>query len=142
MDVSKYKDINKAVAIEHFCKCGHYSKVLLERRKFQRSQINIPGIYTLNEGNKKIRGAMTVKDLSRAGLKFELDVERDIRAGDRMFAEFHLTDVIVKKEVFIRKISGRTVGSEFCSRDTESETDRTYDRAITRYILHTELAWL
>jgi hypothetical protein len=133
MDVAKHKDIDRAVVIEHKCECGHYSRVLLERRKFSRGEVNISGKYALTgEDNKK---TMTVKDLSRAGLKFEIHEETDIKIGDRLTAEFYLNNTLVKKDVFVRKIFGRNIGAEFCSRDPENPADR----AIALCILNAKL---
>ena len=137
MDVSEYKTINKAVIIEHWCECGSRRTMFLERRKFHRKQVNIPGTYTLK--GEVAKRPMTVKDLSRAGLRFESGEKRDLKIGDRLTAEFRLNNIMIKKEICVKMISGHEIGSEYCSRDSESVIDRAYDMAITHYILYARL---
>ncbi|OQY57522.1 MAG: hypothetical protein B6245_16595 [Desulfobacteraceae bacterium 4572_88] len=139
MDVSKYKDINRAVRIEGQCVCGHSHTVLLERRKHYRKEVIIPGEYVF--GRK--RGMMTVMDLSRSGLKFEADETGKLRVGDKLSVRFRLEDTnrtLIEKEVVIRTISGGNIlGSEFSSRDARRPIDKAYDMAIAHYILQAQL---
>lgn len=139
MDVSKYKDINRAVKIEGQCVCGYSHTVLLERRKHYRKDVTIPGEYRF--GRK--RGMMTVMDLSRSGLKIETDESGTFRAGDKLIVRFRLEDVnrtLIEKEVVVRTISdGNILGSEFCSRDSRKPIDKAYDMAIAHYILQAQL---
>jgi len=133
-DVSEYKDINKAVRIQHTCACGHSHTVLLERRKFYRKDVDIPGTYTV-KGNS-VAKAMTVKDLSRSGLKFELHEKEDLKVGDRISVAFRLDNpqkTLIEKDVEIRTISDLNVGTEFCSRDSKNPIDKAYDIAIGYY---------
>lgn len=133
MNVSKYKETDKAVVIEHECKCGLYSTLLLERRQFCRKDICIPGTYTLR-GNRR---CMVIRNLSRAGLKFERELKKgDIKIGDKLIAEFCLNNVMIKKKVIVRSVLGNEIGTEFCFRDIESPSDQ----AITHYLLQSSYA--
>lgn len=133
-DVSEYKDINKAVRIQHTCSCGYSQTVLLERRKFYRKDVNIKGIYTLPQ--ERGRKPMTVMDLSRSGLKLELNGEGEVKAGDRITVEFKLDNpqkTLIKKDVIVKTAFGRMAGTEFCSRDPNNAIDKAYDIAIGFY---------
>lgn len=133
-DVSEYKDINKVVRIQHTCSCGYSHTVLLERRKFFRKNVDIPGRY-IREGEKSGK-PMTVKDLSRSGLKIEMEQKDDLKIGDRLSVEFKLDNpqrTFIRKEVFVKTLSGSYAGTEFCSRDTNNPIDKAYDIAIGFY---------
>jgi len=140
MDFSPYMNVSEILMMECRCRCGHSNTVVVERRKFQRREVHIPGIYAVRKGN--IKGRMTVKDLSRGGLKFELETKKNVKVGDKLFVKFSLDDpkkTLIKKDVFIRSIFGLSIGSEFCSRDPRNAVDKAYDLAITRYVLHARL---
>ncbi|QTA87961.1 PilZ domain-containing protein [Desulfonema magnum] len=131
-DVSDQMQVNKVVKIQHTCACGYSQTVLLERRKYYRKYVNIPGEYFLNQ--KKM--PMTVRDLSRSGLKFELTEERRLKVGDKLVVQFVLDNpqhTRIQKEVIIKKISGLYIGTEFCSRDPNNPIDKAYDVAIGFY---------
>ncbi len=132
-DVLEYKDINKAVRIQHTCSCGHSQTVLLERRKFYRKNVNIRGVYRLPGEN--VQRPMTVKDLSRSGLKLVLEKE-GAKLGDNLCVEFRLDNpqrTSIKKDVIVRTVFGDSVGTEFCSRDPNNPIDKAYDIAIGFY---------
>ncbi|HHC25041.1 MAG TPA: PilZ domain-containing protein [Desulfobacterales bacterium] len=140
MDFSKYTDMDEILMLEYRCKCGYSASVLVERRKFHRKEVSLSGKYILCRG--KIKGSMTLKDLSRGGLKFELEAERDMKIGDKVFVVFRLDDglnTLIKKDVFIRSVSNLNIGAEFCMRNPRSPVDAIYDRAITHYILNAQL---
>ncbi len=113
VDMAKYKDIKRAVKVRARCKCGHQYTVLLERRKFYRKTTDLKGyIY----GESESKGRMVVKDLSRFGLKFELESKRLLYEGDLLMVEFELDDghrTLIKKEVRVKSISASLIGAEF-----------------------------
>ena len=123
-DVSKYKEINKAVRVKCRCSCGHTYTVLLERRRFYRKEARLSGSYLF--GPRQIRAPMMVKDLSRTGLRFEMKIKRELKIGDKITVEFQLNDAnktLVKKESVIRSIVDPYVGVEFCAPDaTDAST--------------------
>ncbi len=134
-DVSKY--IGKAVSIKHLYKCkrcGHAYAVLLERRKYIRLNVNIPGTYVLEK--EIVKRPMTVLDLSRSGLRIELEEDVEVKTGDKLFVSFRLDNkqrTMIKKEVIAKSLSGRKIGTEFSSRDPKNPVDRAYDVAIGYY---------
>ncbi len=113
INVSKYKETKKAVKVNCMCSCGHSYTVLLERRQHFRKKVSLSGIFTQNK-NKK--GFITVNDLSRSGLKFELFEDEYFQIGDRLWIEFTLDDPsqsLIKREVIIKNIRGLYIGAEF-----------------------------
>lgn len=140
MDFSNYTGMDEILMLEYRCKCGYSASVLVERRKFHRRKVSLPGKYVLHR--EKIKGKMTLKDLSRGGLKFKLEAERGVKIGDKVFVAFRLDDghkTLIKKEAFIKSIYGLNIGAEFYIKTPRSPVDVIYDRAITHYILNAEL---
>ncbi len=128
VDVSRYKDIRHVVRIKVKCPCGHIYKVVLERRKHFRKDVNFSGTYThvLPDYNED-KGGMTVKDLSRAGVKIKLNIEKDFKMGDILSVEFRLNDnqrSLIKKDGVIRKICNLYLGLEFNSLDSSDPSDK------------------
>jgi hypothetical protein len=133
IDVSGEIDSYKAARLKHKCTCGYLHTVLLERRKRYRKKTNLPGIliYSIS-GEKAATCSMIVKDISRAGIGFELknNVKSDFNIGDKISVEFHLDDKprsLIKKEAIIKHIHGPFIGAEFCFIDL-------YDRALGQYM--------
>lgn len=140
MNFAKYQHTDEIVMLQHRCQCGRSSTVLVERRKHYRKAVNLPGKYILHKD--KTKGTMRVKDLSRGGLKFRFEAKRKVAVGDKIFVAFRLDDTehtVIKKDVFIRSVSGPNIGAEFCSKSTLNDVDRAYDKAITQYILYARL---
>ncbi len=128
VDVSKFKDLRQVVRIKVKCPCGHIYKVVLERRKYFRKDVNFPGTYThvLPDYNED-KGGITVKDLSRAGVKIKLNVEKEFKIGDILSVEFQLNDKqrsFIKKDAVIKKISNTYLGLEFNSVDSSDPSDK------------------
>lgn len=124
-DVSQYKNMDRAVRVKISCPCSHVYSVLLERRKYFRKQTNLPGDCYF--GTKKMRTPIIVKDISRVGLKFELQRNEKFKVGDIVLVEFKLDDKhssLIRKDVRIRKISGLTIGGEFLELDPTSASDK------------------
>lgn len=113
-NVSKYKNIEKAVRVNFKCPCGHSYSVLLERRKHIRKHLNLSGTF-VNKKNSE-RGTITITDLSRSGLRIKLNFQQNIEPGDTLDLEFTLDDKlrsVVKKEVIVRSVKDLSVGVEF-----------------------------
>ena len=127
-DVSKYKDLRQVVRLKVKCPCGHSYKVILERRKYYRKDVNFSGTYThVFSDYREDKGGMTVKDLSNSGVKIKLNVEKDFKIGDILSVEFSLNDKqrsLIKKDAVIKKISNSYVGLEFNSIDSSDPSDK------------------
>ncbi len=133
-DVSKYSAAQKAIKLKVNCPCGHTYAVFLERRRFFRKNVELPGFYTTEKDAAK--KPMTVTDLSRSGVKFETPDARGLNRDDRITLEFTLDDkhrTFIKKEATVVKIWGLQIGVEFASRDPNNPYDRAYDMAIGFY---------
>ncbi len=132
-ECSWFENAGEVIRITNWCKCGYSQTFLLERRKFHRKKVNLPGCYTL--GKEKFKRLMKVKDLSRGGLRLKLEKEEDLKIGSRLFVVFQLDDensTLIRKKVIIRNISGVYIGAEFCSGDLGDA----FDRAISIYTFH------
>ncbi len=128
VDVSRYKDIRQVVRIKVKCSCGHSYRVVLERRKHFRKGVNFSGTYTkVLPDYREDKGGMTVKDLSRAGVKIKLNVKKDFKIGDILSVEFSLDDKqrsLIKKEAVVKIISNSYLGLEFNSIDSSDPSDK------------------
>lgn len=123
-DVSQYTHIDKAVRVKCQCECGHSYFVSLERRKHYRKEISLPGIF---KSQAIGRGQMTIKDISRFGLKFEVKSGRCPYLDEVVIVEFYLDDshnTFISKEAVIKKVHNMTVGAEFCSINSSNQADR------------------
>jgi len=113
-DVSKYKNIETAVRVKCKCPCGHSYAVILERRKYIRKNLDLPGKFINHKNNES--GNMTVTDISRTGLRIKLNFSQDVVPGDKLKLEFTLDDKqrsLVNKEVIVRSVKDLSVGAEF-----------------------------
>lgn len=121
VNVTQYKELDRAVKIKVKCPCGHDYPVILERRRQFRRQVNFKGTYyQMVDGRLTGKGQMVVSDVSRTGLGIRLSDNRELKTGDKLFVEFHLDDTkrsFIRTEVVIRKIVGFELGTEFFSID-------------------------
>jgi c-di-GMP-binding flagellar brake protein YcgR len=136
-DVSAYIKTDKAVRFKCRCACGYKDLVLLERRKYYRKNIGLPGVYFLNKKEreksdlsgidfsycKKGTGKkMEVVNLSRTGLQFRTNGIPEFDLGDVITVEFILDDKnrsLISKKVKIIHINGKDIiGADFFSPDS------------------------
>ncbi len=146
VDVSKYENIDKAVTVKVKCQCNHTYTVVMEKRERLRKETELYGVYTkLGSETDGQKGLLTIKDVSRSGLKSKLTLMRlkikqhdlsgredkggsfdfemqnseiDLDVGDKLLVEFHLDDgqrSLIKKEAIIRWINMPYIGVEFSS---------------------------
>ena len=135
IDVSQYKHLNKAIRVKLKCPCGYSYTVILERRGSYRKKADITGLYfKIVSGKEESRGNMTVKNISRYGLKLNFREKPNLEIGDKLLVEFKLDNnlkSLIRKEVIIRNINDKCIGAEFCSVNESNE----YDKAIGFYLL-------
>ena len=121
MDVSQFKDVNKAVIkVKCKCPCGNRYSVLLERRKEIRKEVNLVGTYIAEERGLEVKGRITIRDLSRSGLRFKLDIPRQFEPGQTILLEFTLNDreqSVIKRRVIVRSQFDKFVGVSFQSKE-------------------------
>ncbi len=116
-NVSKYIGLKSAVTVKCKCKCGHLFKVELERRKFCRTNISLPGMCTDNEKNST---KVKVVDISRAGVKIEMKSDCIYTIGQNLKLRFILDDESrseIIRDVSVRSIHGKFMGVEFLSNE-------------------------
>ena len=127
MDVSKYKNLEKASKVKCKCTCGHSYLVVVERREAKRKRINITAIYVniiSSVGTQFCeevgRGVIKITDISDTGMMIEFNSEHNFTTKDRLIIEFNLNDkkrTLIKKEVEIKNLSDLKAGVAFCSKD-------------------------
>ena len=126
-DLSKYKDLNKSVRLNIKCPCGNSYSVVLERRRHYRKEVGLPGTYTFSPPERaRQKGAVTVKDLSRSGLKLVFKTMPELELGSILDVEFRLDDKrksLIRKKVVVRRLGGPSVGVEFESFDQSDPSD-------------------
>jgi hypothetical protein len=135
-DVSKYIARNTETKLKVTCGCGHQYAAYLEKRKKFRKETNLDGIYkfTIKDPDNNIAegvGKMTVTNISFSGLRVKVHSTPRFAVGDKLTVEFKLNDIhqsIVRKEVLVLNIHGRSVGMEFIF-------NQTYDPALGFYLL-------
>ncbi len=131
-DVSRYKNIGKALTVKCKCKCGHQFDVTLEKRGILRKPVNFAGAYThTNSLGDTIQGSMTVRNLSRKGLQLVLNADHAIKIGAALDVDFRLDDISrspVLKSVIVRNVNGRKLGTEF----SEAEA---FDKMLGLYLM-------
>jgi hypothetical protein len=113
-DVSEYLGASVEIRIKCRCKCGHTFTAVLERRKYFRKDMNIPGMFI--SGIKDKRDYMTVVDLSRSGCKIKLTDKHVYTIGDQLLLEFNLDNSeqsLIRKVATVKSCSEYFIGAEF-----------------------------
>jgi predicted RNA-binding Zn-ribbon protein involved in translation (DUF1610 family) len=136
VDVSHLRDVRKTVRLKRNCPCGHTHTALLERRRYIRKNVNLAGVFILP--GDAVRHSMTVRDLSRTGMKIIVKETGIIAKNDRLTVEFHLDNLhktFIRKEGIARNLfeEGRIVGLKFHTPNPDNPIDKVYDRAIAHY---------
>lgn len=124
INVEKYKNLAKAIKMNIKCACGHKFAILLERRKFYRKDCSLDGFIS---NSKNARIMVTVRDISKKGIQFDLKQNFVLKEGDQYNIEFNLDDgqkTTIEKEIIIKSMHGQHVGVEFTNVDGISFDDR------------------
>jgi hypothetical protein len=96
----------------------------LERRRHYRKLIDLYGTYWIKE--KGLSRDMVIKDISRAGIKFHVDLKPLLKIGDSIGVEFRLDNpqrTLISKRVIVRNIRDGDVGVEFINVDSSNAAD-------------------
>ena len=129
VNVAEHEELETVDRVKVKCKrCGHRYRVTIERRGQYRKVVNLPGTYTLMvDGRPADKGYVKVIDLSRSGLKIQLNDNPAFTVGDRLMIEFHLDDAnrsLIRKEVEVKKIFGHELGVAFTSVHASDPSDK------------------
>ncbi len=106
------------------CPCGNIFSIQFERRRHGRKVTELTGSYVHDK--TKVRGLISIRNISKSGARLELNTHRMMPTGDRLVLKFNLDDAKKTyqcKEAIIKKTDGSTVGLEFCEADQDDEID-------------------
>jgi hypothetical protein len=129
-----------------FCDCGHKdcqeckegsctnsntNIITIERRKFFRKKVDLPGFLVSADGK---RHSIRVLDLSRTGVGTKVQIPHTLQVDQILQLEFTLDDgkeTLIKKQLVVRKINDKVVDGEF----TETENYDKNDKEIGFYLM-------
>jgi len=122
--MTEYLNIPSTVRMKVKCKCGHSWSTLIEKRRYFRKNVNLPGTYKYKEyGKEDTYGSMTVIDISRKGLKIRLhDETHPFKDGDWLEVTFRLdnqTKTLLRRMVNVKNVFENYLGLAFS--DTKHE---------------------
>jgi len=112
------------------CSNGNTNIIYLERRKFFREKVSLPG-YILDH---KKRFSVTILNLSRTGVKIKVRPFHPFQPEQKLVVTFTLDDAkasIVKKEIIIRTAKPDILKCEF----TSAQAFENCDKAIGFYLM-------
>jgi hypothetical protein len=89
LDVSNYKNLEKAERVKVKCVCENIYYALIEKRKQFRKRANFPGTFIhIVSDIPRDKGTMVVTDVSRTGLRIKLNSKREFFLGDKIVWNF------------------------------------------------------
>jgi hypothetical protein len=112
------------------CSNGNTNIIYLERRKFFRKKVSLPGYIR----DRKKRFTVTILNLSRTGLKIKVRPSHTFQLGQKLVITFTLNDArasIVEKEIIIRTAKLDILKCEF----TSAQAFENCDKAIGFYLM-------
>ena len=117
INVAKFFKRSNAGKFVSKCKCGYTSNVVMERRKFERHFLDATGsvLHERIKGKPECSG-ITVKDLSRSGVKFDTEKNEVLETDENIVITFEFSDnrkTFFIKEATVRSVKGKTVRAEF-----------------------------
>jgi hypothetical protein len=119
VNVERFLQRNKEVQVKIRCKCYSLQTVILDRRNIRRKPTDIQGKYFFLPKDRPITdGEISIKDLSYAGLGFELLSASSgaFGVGDVLRVQFKLfptASFLIKKEAVVRRMSDLRVNATF-----------------------------
>ena len=135
-----YCDLVKTTTVEKFkgsrhvlrvkCACLKTFIVELEFRKAYRKEIKLGGEFTLLTDRHTI-GRMTVVNISKTGVGFQVLAGGYLKEGDVLQIKFNLDDKhnsMIEKKVVVRLIKDKYIGCEFVEQNTQ-------DKALGFYLM-------
>jgi hypothetical protein len=96
------------------CSCGHRFAISLERRKFKRTNVWLPGkIYKVGSSTPICN--VTITSVSPNGLAFKIDPDADIDFDHILEIEMPLGDsgMVAREQLSIKHINRSYIGAEF-----------------------------
>ena len=127
VSVIKFKGKQKVINVK--CSCMKSYSVKLVHRNMYRKSTNLKGSYINLSLNSEL-GMMIVKDVSTGGIGFEVVGGNRIKKEHKLMVTFTLDDThssVIKKQVVVRNVRYKFVGSEFLHAHE-------YDKALGFYM--------
>ncbi len=112
------------------CSNGNTNIIYLERRKFFRKKVSLPG----HIRDRKNRFPVTILNLSRTGVKIKVRPSHTFQPEQKLIVTFTLDDSKashIEKEIIIRTAKPDILKCEF----TSAQTFETSDKAIGFYLM-------
>lgn len=120
-ELSKVIHAQTAIRIKCKCKCGNVFRVLVERRRDYRKNVNLLGMCRyLNDADLTQKLLIKVLDISRKGLQFSINDMPGFTVGDKVLADFRLDDINyteIKVKGAVKRIRSKNVGVEITAID-------------------------
>ena len=119
VNVERFLQRNKEVQVKIRCKCHTLLTARLDRRTNRRKPTDIQGRFFFTVKNRPITdGEISIKDLSRAGLGFNLlsASKGAFVTGDVLRVQFKLfqnSSLLIKKEAVVKQVNGLRVNATF-----------------------------
>jgi predicted RNA-binding Zn-ribbon protein involved in translation (DUF1610 family) len=117
INVAKFFKRSNAGNFVSKCKCGYTSNVVMERRKFERHFFDAKGsVLRERIKGKPESSGITVKDLSRSGVKFDTEKNEVLETDENIIITFEFSDnrkTFFIKEATVRNVKGKTIRAEF-----------------------------
>jgi len=117
INIAKFFKRSKSENFVSKCKCGYSFSVVVERRKFERHYFEKIGSVLCERARGQPESiAITVKDLSRSGVKFVTEKNEALEAGANIVMTFEFNDnrkTFFIKEATVRNVTGKDVRAEF-----------------------------
>jgi hypothetical protein len=119
LTVESFLERNKEVQVKIRCKCHNLQTVILDRRNNRRKPADIQGRYFFTPKDRPITdGQISIKDLSYAGLRFDLVNASNgaFGVGDVLRVQFKLfptASFLIKKEAVVRQMNDLRINATF-----------------------------
>ena len=119
INVERFLQADKGNQVKIRCKCYNIHSVILDRRNGLRKLTDIQGRYFFTPQNRPITdGAISIKDLSYAGLGFNLlrASSDTLGPGDVVHVQFKIfphASFLFKKEVVIKQMNDLRISATF-----------------------------
>lgn len=127
---SKTKTITAALAlivkatVNVKCSCGHRFAISLERRKFERKDVCLPGkLYEVGSSNAICD--VTITSVSPSGLAFKTDLCANIDLDSILEIEMPLGDsgMVAREQLSIKHVNRSCIGAEFSQEQYNYDLD-------------------
>ena len=130
VDLHGKSNLLDKLVVGYKCKCDHRGKIKLEKRGFLRKDIHLTG--RINKGEELFE-LISIKNLSRSGVKFETNFRAKLQVGDELELEFRLDNKnqsLIRQKGIIRNSNSHQYGLEFIKSSYSS-----YEKRLGFYFL-------